>query len=33
MALRVLTSRVFRPYAPVIRNTATLAAIRGYASK
>ncbi|CAO3592440.1 glycine cleavage system H protein [Absidia repens] len=33
MALRLLTSRVFTPYAPVIRNTATLAAIRGYATK
>ncbi|KAI8339398.1 glycine cleavage system H protein [Chlamydoabsidia padenii] len=33
MALRVLTSSVFRPYAPVIRNTATLAAIRTYATK
>ncbi|ORX43696.1 glycine dehydrogenase [Hesseltinella vesiculosa] len=33
MALRLLTARVVRPYAPVIRQAATIAAFRGYATK
>lgn len=33
MALRLLSARVMRPYAPVLRQSATLAAFRTYASK
>ncbi|KAI9304254.1 glycine cleavage system H protein [Cunninghamella echinulata] len=33
MALRLLTNNIIRPYSPVIRNAATLAALRGYATK
>ncbi|KAI8065855.1 glycine cleavage system H protein [Gongronella butleri] len=33
MALRLLTARVVRPFSPVIRQAASLAAIRGYATK
>ncbi|KAI8099415.1 glycine cleavage system H protein [Halteromyces radiatus] len=33
MALRLLSASVFRPYTPVIRNSASLAAIRAYATK
>lgn len=33
MALRLLSARVMRPYAPVLRQSANLAAFRTYASK